>query len=58
MVKSGMGSGSEAEAAVTRLLKTDQFTITINLNSGRESAKVLTCDLSVDYVRINADYRS
>jgi glutamate N-acetyltransferase/amino-acid N-acetyltransferase len=58
MVRSGVGMGIEAEAAVTRLLKTDQFTITIDLNSGEESAKVLTCDLSLDYVRINADYRT
>lgn len=58
MVKSGMGLGDEIEAAVTSILKTDQFTITIDLNSGEEKAEVLTCDLSLDYVRINADYRT
>jgi glutamate N-acetyltransferase/amino-acid N-acetyltransferase len=58
MVRAGVGMGVEADAAVTRLMKTDQFTITIDLHSGEESAKVLTCDLSLDYVRINADYRT
>ena len=58
IVKSGVGRGDAAEEAVTRLLKTGQFTITIDLNSGQESAKILTCDLSLDYVRINADYRT
>jgi glutamate N-acetyltransferase/amino-acid N-acetyltransferase len=58
IARSGVGEGGEAEAAVTRLLKTEQFTVTIDLNSGEESARVLTCDLSLDYVRINADYRT
>lgn len=58
MVKSGIGMGDEAETAATKVLKTDQFTITIDLNSGEEKAELLTCDLSLDYVRINADYRT
>lgn len=58
IVRSGMGAGDEAEAAVTKVLKADQFTITIDLNSGEEKAEVITCDLSLDYVRINADYRT
>jgi hypothetical protein len=30
----------------------------INLNMGTGSATMITCDFSVDYVKINADYRS
>ena len=30
--------------------------IIIELNSGRHSDVVYTCDLSYDYVRINAEY--
>jgi glutamate N-acetyltransferase / amino-acid N-acetyltransferase len=32
--------------------------IAIDLNNGNESAEVYTCDLSYDYVRINAEYTS
>lgn len=58
MVKDGLGCGEEAEAAATTVLKTDHFTITIDLRLGSQAATVHTCDLSTDYVRINADYRS
>ena len=58
MVKDGQGCGREAEAAATRVLKTDRFWITIDLKLGSEAATVHTCDLSTKYVRINADYRS
>ncbi|HRY90428.1 MAG TPA: bifunctional ornithine acetyltransferase/N-acetylglutamate synthase, partial [Rubrivivax sp.] len=30
----------------------------VDLHRGAASASVWTCDLSYDYVRINADYRS
>jgi glutamate N-acetyltransferase/amino-acid N-acetyltransferase len=58
MVKSGMGCGKKAEGQATQILKQPEYTITIELNSGKGSSSVLTCDFSIDYVRINADYRS
>ncbi|MBW1725665.1 MAG: bifunctional glutamate N-acetyltransferase/amino-acid acetyltransferase ArgJ [Deltaproteobacteria bacterium] len=58
MVKSGMGQGKTVEAEATKVLKRPEFTVTIDLNSGSGSGSILTCDFSVDYVRINADYRS
>ncbi len=58
MVKSGFGCGKEAEAEATRVLKQDEFTVTIDLNLGPEAETVFTCDFSIDYVKINADYRS
>lgn len=58
LVKNGQGCGRKAEAAATRILKTDRFTITIDLKLGSQAATVHTCDLSIDYVKINADYRS
>jgi len=58
MVKAGMGCGKSAEAEATRVLKTPEFTVTIDLHLGTESDSVFTCDFSLDYVRINADYRS
>jgi glutamate N-acetyltransferase/amino-acid N-acetyltransferase len=58
MVRRGMGCGKSVEAKATEVLKTPEFTITIDLHMGRGRAFVYTCDFSVDYVRINADYRS
>lgn len=58
VVKKGRNTGKEAEAEASAVLKTDHFTITINLNAGTECALIHTCDLSTDYVKINADYRS
>ena len=58
MVKGGMGSGKAVEADATRVLKTPEFTVTVDLHLGNESESVFTCDFSLDYVRINADYRS
>ena len=40
------------------LLKTDFVTIELDLGLGTGEAVVWTCDLSYDYVRINADYHN
>jgi glutamate N-acetyltransferase/amino-acid N-acetyltransferase len=58
MVQDGMGCGKAAEAEATEILKKSEFDITIDLKSGRGHATVFTCDFSIDYVKINADYRS
>ncbi|MDL2269486.1 bifunctional glutamate N-acetyltransferase/amino-acid acetyltransferase ArgJ [Desulfosarcina sp. OttesenSCG-928-A07] len=58
MVKSGAGCGSEAEARASRVLKKPEFSVTLDLNQGNGVASLLTCDFSLDYVKINADYRS
>ncbi len=47
---------SEAEAK--KILKKDEITITVNLNGGESSALFWTCDLSREYVAINANYRT
>lgn len=46
------------EGAAHAYLSQPEFGITIHLNRGRHAILYLTCDLSSDYVRINADYRS
>ena len=58
MVRSGFGCGKEAEAEATRVLQQDEFTVTIDLNLGQKTETVYTCDFSIDYVKINADYRT
>jgi glutamate N-acetyltransferase/amino-acid N-acetyltransferase len=58
MVKSGMGCGKRAEAEATQVLKQPEYTLTIDLKAGAGKASVFTCDFSIDYVKINASYRS
>jgi glutamate N-acetyltransferase/amino-acid N-acetyltransferase len=58
VVKNGKGCGQAAEEEATEVLKRDRFTITIDLGLGDKAFTVHTCDLSVDYVKINADYRT
>jgi len=41
-----------------RVMKQAEITVRVNLHRGQASATVWTCDLSHDYVSINADYRS
>jgi glutamate N-acetyltransferase / amino-acid N-acetyltransferase len=58
MVQDGMGCGKTAEEHATKILKQSEFDITIDLKLGKGHASVFTCDFSIDYVKINADYRS
>lgn len=58
MVQNGLGCGKTAESEATEILKKSEFDITIDLKSGTGCASVFTCDFSIDYVKINADYRS
>lgn len=58
MVNGGLGRGAEAEAMATEILKKPSFTVTVDLNAGPGACDYFTGDFSLDYVRINADYRS
>jgi glutamate N-acetyltransferase/amino-acid N-acetyltransferase len=58
MVKAGMGCGKAVEVEATKVLKKSEFTVVVNLNIGQGVGSMITCDFSVDYVKINADYRS
>lgn len=58
MVKRGMGTGLAAEREIARVFKRKEFTIAVDLGQGRAQAHMWTTDLSYDYVRINASYRS
>ncbi len=58
MTRQSIGCGLEAENKVTQVLHEPEFNITIDLNMADGKASVLTCDFSIDYVKINADYRS
>ncbi len=58
LVKNGLGQGREVEERATAVLKQKNFTIVIDLKDGAGCEEVYTCDFSIDYVKINADYRS
>jgi glutamate N-acetyltransferase/amino-acid N-acetyltransferase len=58
MVKNGVGCGNKAEARCTEILKKPEFILTIDLNMGSEHDSMMTCDFSLDYVKINANYRT
>ncbi len=58
LVLNGEWLGTEAENKTARIMKKNKITITLNLNLGNKTDSFLFCDLSVDYVKINADYRS
>ena len=46
------------EAAVSALMKKPEITLKVALGLGRGHDRVLTCDLTKEYVAINGDYRS
>ncbi len=58
MVADGTGCGADAERSATAVLKRPEFSVTLDLHLGDGAASMLTCDFSLDYVKINADYRS
>jgi len=58
MVHNGLGQNAEVEAHATAVLKKPEFVVTIDLHAGQGSKDIYTCDFSIDYVKINADYRS
>jgi len=47
-----------SEAQGQRVMKQAEITVRVDLHRGPAHATVWTCDLSHDYVNINADYRS
>ena len=58
IVKKGKGVGGPMEERAGRILKNKSFKVTVDLHQGKGEFSVLTTDLSLDYVKINASYRS
>jgi glutamate N-acetyltransferase / amino-acid N-acetyltransferase len=56
IVHKGLATGKDKEAG--EVLKGKEVKIVIDLHAGKASAKVFTCDLTEEYIRINADYRT
>ena len=58
IVKNGLCLGEKAEQKATEILKKKQFSVCIDLKDGAGCEEIYTCDFSIDYVKINADYRT
>ena len=56
--KNGGRHPDYAEADGQRVMKQSEITVRVVLGRGAAADTVWTCDLSYDYVKINADYRS
>ncbi len=58
MVSNGLGLDSAQEARASEVLKKPEFTVTVELGLGEGSAYYYTSDLTYDYIKINAHYRT
>jgi glutamate N-acetyltransferase/amino-acid N-acetyltransferase len=58
VVEGGGRRPSYREEDGQRVMKQSEITIRVGLHRGAHAATIWTCDLSYDYVKINADYRS
>ena len=58
VAKNGGRNPAYLEADGQRVMKQSEITVRVRLGRGAQAATIWTCDLSHDYVTINADYRS
>ncbi|MFZ5758442.1 MAG: bifunctional glutamate N-acetyltransferase/amino-acid acetyltransferase ArgJ [Thermodesulfobacteriota bacterium] len=58
LVRDGLALGSTDEERATVVLRKKEFTVLVDLKNGTAGHDIHTCDFSIDYVKINADYRS
>jgi glutamate N-acetyltransferase/amino-acid N-acetyltransferase len=58
VAKDGGRHADYVEADGQRVMKQSEITVRVMLGRGEATYTIWTCDLSYDYVKINADYRS
>jgi glutamate N-acetyltransferase/amino-acid N-acetyltransferase len=58
LVEKGLGQGKHADRDAALALKQREVQIIIDLHKGKAAGSVWTCDMSYEYVKINAAYRS
>lgn len=58
LVRNGLGLDKAQEKAATEVLREKSFTVRVDMHQGSGEAELYTCDFSIDYVKINSDYRS
>ena len=58
VAKDGEVAPSYREKDGAAYMKRPEIAITVDVGAGKEAATIWTCDLTQDYIAINADYRS
>ncbi|MFC1533440.1 bifunctional glutamate N-acetyltransferase/amino-acid acetyltransferase ArgJ [Thermodesulfobacteriota bacterium] len=58
IVENGMGLPPDHEKKAAEKMRNREFSLTIDLHQGEYKDQVTTCDLTHEYVSINADYRT
>jgi len=58
IVEYGLSTGTEQEKKAAQKMKNREFSLVIDLQQGEHEDHVITCDLTHDYISINADYRT
>ena len=58
IVSGGLGLGVEQEKKAGEIMTGKEFALVIDLCRGGFDDRVLTCDLTHEYISINADYRT
>jgi glutamate N-acetyltransferase/amino-acid N-acetyltransferase len=56
VARKGLSNNMDKEAG--KVLRGKEVRIIIDLHAGKSSARVLTCDLTEEYIRVNAAYRT
>jgi len=58
IVEGGLGAGVAQEKEAAGRMTQREFSITIDLHQGDYEDRITTCDLTHDYITINAEYRT
>ncbi|MCU7937749.1 MAG: bifunctional glutamate N-acetyltransferase/amino-acid acetyltransferase ArgJ [gamma proteobacterium symbiont of Bathyaustriella thionipta] len=58
LVRQGGRADDYTEARGQSVMDQDEITVTVDLQRGLAETQIWTCDLSYDYVKINAEYRT
>ena len=58
IVDQGVGAGVDREKEAAERMKNSEFTVTVDLGRGPHEDRIVTCDLTHEYVSINATYRT
>lgn len=58
LVRGGAPVGGDAPEKAAQVMRRDAYTVRIHLHGGHAEGRHVTCDLSHDYVKRNAEYRA
>ncbi|MFC1867292.1 bifunctional glutamate N-acetyltransferase/amino-acid acetyltransferase ArgJ [Thermodesulfobacteriota bacterium] len=58
IVDGGLGMGADQEKKAAEKMKNAEFSLIIDLHQGEHEDRITTCDLTHEYVSINANYRT